>query len=422
MKRWLKIILSFIGGVAALFIILAAYIYLQVDMRVDIDDKNVLSPFPNSKSIVRLDSTTIPSDSITGHIEALRRRAGVTGLGVSIINNGDVVYQQYFGERNHAKGETFSPGTILYGASFSKTLLADVTLQLADEGLLHLDSPLYKYLRKPLPEYKTSTLAQFFGANNYDYTDLAGDDRYMMITARMCLSHATGLPNWRWIEPDGKLKFKFEPGERYSYSGEGMFLLQLVLEELSGKDFEQLADEKIFQALRFRRSSFVWQRAYEGHYAVGHDVNGNFIGIPKRNVPNAAGSLSTTLEEYTGYFNTVLGQGEQHYRLMTTKQIPIPFKQQFGPEALVETHDYDSIQLGYGLGYGVYQTPYGRAFFKEGHGDGWQHYAVGFPNRKTALVLMSNSDNAESIFKELIEFTTGNEYTPWYWENYIPHQ
>ena len=34
---------------------------------------------------------------------------------------------------------------------------------------------------------------------------------------------------------------------------------------------------------------------------------------------------------------------------------------------------------------------------------------------------MSNSDNAESIFKELLEITFGDIYTPWRWENYIPY-
>jgi CubicO group peptidase (beta-lactamase class C family) len=236
----------------------------------------------------------------------------------------------------------------------------------------------------------------------------------------MCLSHTTGLPNWRWIEPDRKLKFKSDPGERYSYSGEGMFLLQLVLEEVSDKNYEQLALERIFTPLKLNTSSYVWQRGYEGHYAVGHDAVGNSVGIRKDNVPNAAGSLSTTLEEFTQYFNVVLSQTEDRYMIMTTKNVSIPFKQQFGPEAFIETHDNDSIELGYGLGFGVYNTPFGRAFFKEGHDDGWQHYAVGFPDRKAALVLMSNSDNAEGIFKELIEFTMGNSYTPWYWENYIP--
>jgi D-alanyl-D-alanine-carboxypeptidase/D-alanyl-D-alanine-endopeptidase len=420
MRRWLKRILTGLVIIAALLIALVAFIYFQVDNRVKIVDTP--NAFQNSGDVMRLDSSSVSADSITAHIDRLTKNSGITGLGISIINNGEIVYQHYFGERNRPKGEPFIPGTILYGASFSKTMLADIALQLANDGRLNLDTPVFKYLSKPLPDYKTNTLQQFFGANHYDYSDLTRDDRYKKITARMCLSHTTGLPNWRWIEPDGKLKFRFDPGTRYSYSGEGMFLLQMVLEEISGMDFEELAVERIFIPMHYGRSSFVWQRAYEGNYAVGHDAYGNFLGIPKRNAPNAAGSLSTTLEEYSGYFNSILSQSEPRYKLMLDKQISIPFKRQFGPEASEETHDNDSIGLGYGLGFGIYQTPYGPAFFKEGHDDGWQHYAVGFPDRKVGLILMSNSDNAEGLFNELIEYTIGNQYTPWYWEGYDPHK
>jgi CubicO group peptidase (beta-lactamase class C family) len=237
----------------------------------------------------------------------------------------------------------------------------------------------------------------------------------------MCLSHTTGLPNWRWLEDDGKLKIKFEPGTRYSYSGEGMFLLQVVIEELAGKTFEALATEKIFHPLQMQRSSYVWQRDYEGSYCVGHDAGGNVVGIPKGNVPNAAGSLSTTLEDYTLFFTAVLSQTQTRYRELIRPQVAIHAKQQFGPNAWIDTHDNDSIHLSYGLGFGLYETPYGRAFFKEGHLDGWQHYAVGFPSSGTGLIMMSNSDGAESIFKELIEYTLHNQYTPWLWEGYIPY-
>lgn len=65
-------------------------------------------------------------------------------------------------------------------------------------------------------------------------------------------------------------------------------------------------------------------------------------------------------------------------------------------------------------------TPYGHAFFKEGHDNGWQHYSVCFTDKKVAIVIMSNSDNTESIFKELLAYCIGDTFTPWYWENYIP--
>ena len=44
-----------------------------------------------------------------------------------------------------------------------------------------------------------------------------------------------------------------------------------------------------------------------------------------------------------------------------------------------------------------------------------------FPDTGIGVILMSNSDNAESIFKELLELTIADTYTPWQWENYVPY-
>jgi serine-type D-Ala-D-Ala carboxypeptidase/endopeptidase len=413
--KWLFITIGFVIGIV---LFLAVFIYFSVSDRVKLYEPD--APVENSRRILRLDSTSIAPDSLTNQIQLMLDKANVQGLGISIINNHKVVYQQYFGSRNVSKGETFFPGTIWYGASLSKTIFADVVLQLEEDGVLHLDTPLQHYSEKPVHKYCTNTVQQVFGANFIDYTDLQGDDRVARITARHCLSHTTGLPNWRWLEPDKKLKIKSDPGSRYSYSGEGMFLLQVVVEEITGRSVEGIAFEKVFKPLGMERSSYVWQRSYEGNYAVGHDQHGNDLRIPKQNTPNAAGSMSTTLEDYTRYFAAVLRQDNQRYTKLLQPQVRIRSKQQFGPNALIDVSDNDSIRLSSGLGFGLYESPFGKAFFKEGHLDGWQHYAVGFPSSGTGLVILSNSDQAESIFKDLIEVTTGNRSTPWFWEGYMP--
>ena len=86
-----------------------------------------------------------------------------------------------------------------------------------------------------------------------------------------------------------------------------------------------------------------------------------------------------------------------------------------------ETTLYDGIQLSYGLGWGLLKTPYGIGAFKEGHGDGFQHYSIVFPEAKKGILIMTNSDNGESIFKALLEIGIGDIYTPWEWEGYIPY-
>ena len=419
MKKWIRILVAALSVCLILIVFSGLFIYFSVDSRVEIDNTDVT--FKNSGMISRLDSTTVSVDSVSNYVNALIKTANVQGLAISIINSNKLVYQGYFGKRNIQQNESFQPGCVWYGASLSKTIFADIVLQLAEDNIIGLDSPVYKYLRKPLYAYTTNPLETFLGSNYFDYSDLEKDPRYKRITPRMCLNHTTGFPNWRWLEEDGRLKIKSEPGLAYRYSGEGMFLLQFVIEELTGKSLEQIAFEKVFERRGMTRSSYVWQRNYEGNYAVGHDKYGNNLRIPKTNSPNAAGSLSTSLEDYTKFFIAVLKQEEQRYKDMLTSQVRIKSKQQFGPNASIETEENEPINLSYGLGVGLYQTPYGKAFFKEGHLEGWQHYAVGFADAGTGLIMMANSDQAESIFKELIEFTIGNHYTPWFWEGYIPY-
>ena len=79
------------------------------------------------------------------------------------------------------------------------------------------------------------------------------------------------------------------------------------------------------------------------------------------------------------------------------------------------------MKLSYGLGWGLLETPHGRAFFKEGHDEGWENYMIAFDDSKTAIILMTNSANGESIFKSLLAELIGDVYTPWRWEGYVPY-
>jgi len=77
--------------------------------------------------------------------------------------------------------------------------------------------------------------------------------------------------------------------------------------------------------------------------------------------------------------------------------------------------------LSYGLGWGLFNSEYGKAFFKEGHLEGWEHYTISFPDKKISFIIMTNSSNGESIFKELTEKLTGVTI-PWEWEGYFPYR
>jgi CubicO group peptidase (beta-lactamase class C family) len=65
----------------------------------------------------------------------------------------------------------------------------------------------------------------------------------------MLLSHTSGFANFRWLEDDRKLRIHFEPGSRFAYSGEGIDLLQLVVETITKKPLDELMQERVFQPL-----------------------------------------------------------------------------------------------------------------------------------------------------------------------------
>jgi CubicO group peptidase (beta-lactamase class C family) len=337
----------------------------------------------------------------------------VTGLCLGIINDNKVAFVNSYGYKNKIKNELNDTTTCFYAASFAKPLFAYLVMQLYDKGVIDLDKPLCAYLSKPLPQYE-------------NYKDLAEDERWKLITPRHCLDHTTGFPNWRQLNPHNnqKLEIFFTPGERYAYSGEGICLLQFVLEIITNRQLEDLAQENIFKPFGMTRTSFVWQPSFENNFAVGHNTSEDILPKDKRTWANAAGSMETTIADYTRFVAAVM-QGERLTKKskqeMFSPQIGIYTKHQFPSLNNDTTSEYRNIQLSYGLGWGLFKSPYGWAFFKEGHDEGWEHYCISFLDKKQSLIIMTNSSNGESIFKELLEKIIGVTI-PWKWEGYTPYR
>ena len=376
-----------------------------------------MATFTCAQSIKRIDGSRITADSLNAKIEYLIKAANVSGVAVSVFNNNKTVFSKTYGLADVQKSIPLQQSSVMYGASFAKTVFAYIAMHYVQEKLIDLDKPLVSYLSKPLPNYTISGWRR-------GYQDLKDDERYNKITARMCLTHTTGFPNWRWFESNKKLKFKFDPGTRYSYSGEGIYLLQFVIEQLTGKDYETISQEILFKPLGMANTSHIWQPRFEKNICYGHNAKGDPYELMKWKEASAGGSMSTNLEDFTKFYTAIIsskGLSKKSFKEMTSMQVRIKSRSQFGPLASIDSSDNDNIHLGYGLGVGVFKTRYGRAFFKEGHDDGWGHYSICFPDKKIAIVIMTNNDNGESIFKELLAYSIGDTFTPWRWENYIPY-
>jgi CubicO group peptidase (beta-lactamase class C family) len=363
-----------------------------------------------AQTIKTLDGRTLPAATIDSRAETLMRANDVKGLAVALIRDGRVVYLHAFGVRN-SKGEPLTLDTVMYGASQTKATFAWMVMQLVDEGKIDLDRSIADYLPKPLPDYPK-------------YADLKDDPRWRKLTFRILLDHTTGFANFSWAEPDGKLRFHSDPGARFGYSGEGFQLAQFVLENGLGLDVGREMQRRIFDRFAMSRTSMTWREDLSADDVDHFLANGEVKGHNRRLKPGAAGSMDTTVRDWSLFLAGVVngdGLSARAKAEMIHLQIPIDSVAQFPTLSTVTTDEYKEIRLGYGVGWGVFDTPYGHAFFKEGRDDGTVNYALCVQPRKACILLLSNSDRAEGIYKALVDELMGNVRLPWRWEGYIPY-
>jgi CubicO group peptidase (beta-lactamase class C family) len=371
-----------------------------------------------AQQIIRLNGSNISPLEIDQTIKHLMDSANVQGLDLAILNNKKTVFIKSYGYKNKSKNELLDTASIMYAASFSKAVFSFLIMKLVQDRIIDLDKPLYKYLSKPISEYEY-------------FNDLKSDERWKMITARMCLSHTTGLPNVRWFNPTtgvqdtlGIMKIYFTPGGKYAYSGEGIKFLQLVIEELTKKSIEELAIEKVFKPIGMTRTGYIWYDRFNDNYATGHLTDNTLNPKKKRTTPVAGGSLVTTITDYSKFIEYVIqkkGLNKKMFKEMITPQVKIFSKTQFPPITDETTMENRGINLSYGLGWGLLKCKYGKAFFKEGHDDAWRNYNINFIDKGVSIIIMTNSANGEFIFKELLEKLIGDTFTPWQWEEYFPY-
>ncbi|HKS54663.1 MAG TPA: serine hydrolase [Steroidobacteraceae bacterium] len=310
--------------------------------------------------------------SLEREIPRLLSVSGIPGLSMAVVQNGRVVWAGAFGTINDDAKTPVNTGTIFEAASLSKPVFAYLVLRLADRGEFDLDRPLYEML---------------------EYPRLAHDERYKRITARIVLSHRTGLPNWG----GEKLTLQFDPGTDYGYSGEGFLFLQKTLEKFTGRSLDELARREVFEPLGMMRSSYIWQERFAGNAAYAKNWLWEVAPANRYTEAeaNAAASLLTTATDYAQFVTAVMtGRGLS----------PAMWNQYLTP--VRET----SPGIHMGLGIRVEERQGGRTFYHSGNnGRRFTSYMTGDIARGLGLVYFTNGPNGTSLVEALSSRVFGDE-------------
>jgi len=364
--------------------------------------------------------TALPTPlAIDAEAQKILTQTHANGLAIALIDHGRVQYVQAYGIRD-AKGDPLKTDTVMYGASITKTVFAYTVLQLVDQGRLKLDTPIADDLDKPLPDYGPDPVhPDKYGP----YKDLAGDPRWRRITPRMALTHSTGFANFWFSEPDQKLRIHFDPGSQFSYSGEGLILLQFAIEHGKasqglGLDVGDLTQAN-FTRLGMTRTSLQWRPDFRPNLADGWNDKGEPQDHDERSKVRAAGSMDTTISDLSKFAAALVrgdGLSTASRVEMTKRQLKITTAHQFpnfGPQL---PPDQQRPDLYAGLGVVVFDGPQGHGFYKGGHDGQTANTLVCLEKAQRCALVLSNDVRSEAGFAELVKFLLGDTGVPYDWE------
>jgi len=375
----------------------------------------VLLTIPACAQIHRLDNTTISTADASAFARKTLAENHVTGAQLAIINNGRLVWSEAFGLRHKSPDLPMTPDTNTWAASLTKSVFATYVMSLVERGEFNLDAPITKQLPQPLDTYEPYRVTA---------SNIVKDPRWPTVTPRMLLSHSSGLANFASIEPDKKMRLRFDPGTQFLYSGEGINLVQFVIEQQKHAPIDELMQAALFTPLGMKQTGMIYRHDFDANLADRFDRNGAFRSQTHRFPARAAGNMATSANDLA-LFTTALLNGKilkpktMHQMLSPQIKLNAVHQFQFGADALATGPEGPTVGLAYGIGWGLLtHTKFGAAFFKEGHGDGAQNYIICFEKSRSCMILLTNDDNGELAFRPLLEHILGDTVTPWEWECY----
>jgi CubicO group peptidase (beta-lactamase class C family) len=213
----------------------------------------------------------------------------------------------------------------------------------------------------------------------------------------MVLSHRTGFPNWR--SKDKELDIRFDPGTRFSYSGEGFGYLQKVVEAITREPFDDFMRRTVFAPLGMTHSSYVWLPEYDAKKAWGHNEKGESWRRRKPEAAHAAATLQTTATDLGRFVAALMNE-----QAMLAPQVAVPANCAVCVSSADPGAPLPSIE--WGLGTGLLDRRY---VWHWGDNGDFKAYFFGDTRTKRGVVILTNAQKGLSIAGEVASLALGDE-------------
>ncbi len=244
-------------------------------------------------------------DKVRSKVITMVKRKEVPSLAIAVVNGGELVWEEAFGFANQEENIEASPHTIYPIASLSKSLTATAIMVLAERKQLSLDAPVEEYIA-PLKLTAYQGQAQ-------------------EVTVRRVLNMTSGIPHGYKVcgsqnEAPSLQEFVgrygmtvFPPGEAEIYSNFSYAVLELIIENVSGKSFAEFMETEVFLPLGMMDSSVGVPQNPGKNIAVKYGSDNKYI--PHNYfVPAAAGGMYSSAHDLIAYGILNLNNHAPHQR------------------------------------------------------------------------------------------------------------
>lgn len=359
---------------------------------------------PAGTRIARVENGLLPGIVISGRpfpaapIAARMASFRVPGVSVAVIDGGEVAWAKAYGALEAGSAAPVTPETLFQAASISKSVATLAALRLVERGVLSLDEDVNARLVSwKVPE------------NELTKTEKVTLRRLLSHTAGLTVSgfggYAAGVPVptvvqvLDGVKPANSAAVRVEavPGSRWSYSGGGFTVMQLLMTEATGRPFPELMAELVLKPLGMTASTYEQPlpaarlaAAATAHGPDGKPITGRYHTYPEM----AAAGLWTTPSDLARFLieiqKAVAGRSSvlsaATAKLMTTV-----------------------VKEGYGLGLQLQRLGPAASFGHGGSNEGFKCLMTAYIANGRGAVVMTNADGGLRLANEVLR-SVAQEY------------
>ncbi len=331
-------------------------------------------------------------------LAALAARHQVPGAALGILRiaqgHADELAEAAFGVLNKDTGAGVTKDTVFQIGSITKVWTATVVMQLVDEGLLDLDTPVVGIL----PELR-----------------LADPDVTRQVTMRHLLTHTSGIDGdvftdtgrgddclGKYVASLGEVAQNHPLGATWSYCNSGFVLAGRVIEKLTGGTWDKAVRDRIFAPLGLEHTITLPEEALLHRAAVGHVSAGTDepARAPVWMLPRSlgpAGLVGSTVADVLGFARTHLTGGlrPDGTRLLDASSAAAMTQLQ------ADLPDIYTLGDSWGLGWIRFGWNGRRLVGHDGSTIGQSAFLRLLPDEGLAVTLLTNGGRARDLYEDL---------------------